>query len=702
VSLAGSYRHLQVRGRADGFDAQRTRLEEIKTHRGDLDSQPANHRHLHWAQAKVYAWLICQQRGLAEIEVALVYFDILSQQETAFVERHDAPSLALFFESLCARFLHWADQELAHRAARDRALQGLEFPHASFRLGQRALAEAVYRANSAGRCLLAQAPTGIGKTIATLFPVLKASPLQQLDKVFYLTAKTPGRTPALDAMRRILGRVAGVPLRVLELVAQEKACEHPDKVCHGESCPLARGFYDRLPQARQAALQAGILHKQALRELAQAHSVCPYYLGQELVRWSDVVVGDYNHFFDLNALLFRLTQSEGWRVSVLVDEAHNLVERSRQMYTAELDQSDWTLLRQHAPAALKKSFNRVQRQWTALIKQQTQDYQVHADLPHKLLGALQLLTQEITGFLTQHPNEVHGELQRCLFQALLFLRVAQWHGTHALFDVSMDAPQRGGSRSRLCLRNVVPAPLLQERWAAAHSVTLFSATLRPSQFFLDMLGLPASTVCLEVASPFDPGQLQVHVARHLSTRFSDREHSLHDLVQLVAAQYQRRPGNYLAFFSSFDYLQLAAARLGATYAQIPIWLQQRRMDETARDAFLARFTPQGQGIGFAVLGGAFGEGIDLPGSRLIGAFIATLGLPQVNAVNEQMKQCVQDFMGHGYDYTYLYPGIQKVVQAAGRVIRTPQDQGVLYLMDDRFASRQVQRLLPAGWNSHSC
>ena len=703
VALKGSFQHLQVRGRADGYDPNRNRLEEIKTHRGDLERQPDNHRQLHWAQAKVYACLMCQQLGLSDIEVALVYFDIGSQKETVLSERHQAAALQHFFESLCQRFLHWADQETAHRAARDAALSNLEFPHAEFRAGQRRLAEAVYKANIAGRCLMAQAPTGIGKTVGTLFPVLKAMPGQRLDKVFYLTAKTPGRQLALDALQLLQNKATALPLRVLELVAKSKACEHPDKACHGDSCPLARGFYDRLPQARQAAVQSGAikgaLNKPALRELALHHAVCPYYLGQELVRWSDVVVGDYNHFFDLNVQLFGQTVNEDWRVSVLVDEAHNLVERGRQMYTAQLDHTALRGLRHTAPHALKKPLDRLHRQWNALVKEQETAYQAHDALPGPFVAALQKLSADISELLAQEPTgagvELDPDLQNFYFETLVFLRLAELFGPHSLFDVSLESPQNPGQRSRanstLCIRNIVPGPQLESRWAAAHSVTLFSATLNPQKYLIDMLGLPESTAWIDVPSAFDPQQLQVTVARHISTRFQDRQRSLPSLVELMASQFKQTPGNYLAFFSSFDYLQMAADGLLALHPDIPVWQQSRRMNEPERDAFLARFSDTSQGIGFAVLGGAFGEGIDLPGARLVGAFIATLGLPQINPVNEAIQQRL------GYDYTSLFPGIQKVVQAAGRVIRTVNDRGVVHLMDDRFARASVKVLLPAWW-----
>ena len=692
ISLSGEYRHLTVRGRADGYDPDRNQLEEIKTYRGDLERMPANHRHLHWAQVKVYGWLLCDKLGMDEVRLALVYFDIGSGKETVLAETHSAAALKQFFEAQCERFLAWAEQELAHRAERDAALTALRFPHAAFRPGQRELAEAVYRAATGGRCLLAEAPTGIGKTIGTVFPLLKACPGQQLDKVFFLAAKTSGRRLAFDALSQ-LGAGKAVPLRVLELVARDKACEHPDKACHGESCPLAKGFYDRLPLARQAAVDGQVLDKETLRSVALEHNVCPYYLSQDLARWCDVVVGDYNYYFDGGAMLHALAVANEWRVGVLADEAHNLVERARKMYTAELDQAALRALRMTAPAALKKTLDRVHRCWNELHKAQEGDYQAYAEVPAKFTGALQQAIADITEHMTEHPSVFDAALQQFYFDALQFTRMAEVFDTHSLFDISK--PRAKGSV--LCIRNVIPAAFLGPRFTAARTATLFSATLRPVDFYTDMLGLPQDTVFVEVESPFAADQLRVKIVRGISTRYQDRDASLDPIAELIAAQFDAQPGNYLAFFSSFDYLQKAAQRFAARFPAIPFWEQSRGMDEGARDAFLARFTPDGRGIGFAVLGGSFGEGIDLPGERLIGAFIATLGLPQLNPVNEHIMQRMQETFGAGYDYTYLYPGLQKVVQAAGRVIRTQSDRGVIYLIDDRFARPQVMRLLPSWW-----
>ncbi|WP_342132491.1 ATP-dependent DNA helicase [Hydrogenophaga sp. OTU3427] len=687
VPLEGRHRHLWVRGRADGFDPQAGRLEEVKTHRGDIDRLPPNHRQLHWAQAKVYAWLLCQQQARDRLEVALVYFDLDRQTETVLAATHTALELQAFFEALCERFLHWADQERGHRTRRDAALRTLAFPFGDFRAGQRELAEAVYRAHTHQRCLLAQAPTGIGKTLGTLFPALRALPVAGTDQLYALSAKTPGRQLMLDG----LARLGELPLRTLELVARDKACEHPDKACHGDSCPLARGFYDRLPAARAAAVAAGRMDRAQVRVTALAHQICPYYLTQALVRWSDVVVGDYNHFFDPHAMLHALVAGDERSAALLVDEAHNLVERARGMYSAALDFDSFSAVRRQAPKGLKRAFNRLNKAWGGLLNSHDRPYQVLNEVPPDWMGALQGTVAAVAEHLAEQAAAPDGPLTHWYFDALHFQGLAESFGAHSLLDLSHE------HHGSLNLRNVVPAPFLRERWLAARGATLFSATLSPPDFARELLGLPENSAWRDVPSPFAATQLRVEVARDISTRYSDRAQSLDRLVDRIARHYLERPGNYLAFFSSFDYQHQASERLAERHPHVPQFAQARGMSEAERQTFVDRFTPDSQGVGFAVLGGAFGEGIDLPGARLIGAFIATLGLPQVNPVNEQMRARLQALLGDGWRYTYLYPGLQKVAQAAGRVIRTPEDRGLIVLMDDRFGQAEVRALLPGWW-----
>ena len=705
VAVAGAFRELVVRGRADGFDDSKGLLEEVKTHRGDFELIPSNHRALHWAQAKIYGHLVCQQFGLSKLTLSLVYFEIGSECETPLTEHCSADELRQVFDALCMRFLDWAQRQLEHRAARDASLLSLQFPHAAFRTGQRTLAESTFRAATLGRCLLAQAPTGIGKTMATIFPLLKAAPQERLDKIFFLTAKGPGRALALDAIDVLRRSQSSMSVRVVELVARETACEHPDKACHGGSCPLAKGFYDKLARARGAAAGLETQTRETLRKVALEHEVCPYYLSQEMVRWADVVVGDYNYYFDSAALLHGMTRASEWRVAVLVDEAHNLVDRARAMYSADLEAHVVRAVFKTAPVALRGPIGKLKRAVDTLAKGQEDAYKAYEEVPQRLTASLKDVSAAVSEHLATGPDAVDPDLLRLYFDVLRFVSLGESFSAHSLFDVSRSGhtgKARRASDATLCIRNVTPAPFLRPRFASAQTVVLFSATLSPHHFYADALGLPEDTAWLEVESPFTPDQLDVRIVTDVSTRFNHRQRSLAKISRLMATHYGSAPGNYLAFFSSFDYAEQAFEEFNRQHPAVPVWCQQRRMDGKERAAFLARFVHDGSGIGFAVLGGAFAEGIDLPGSRLVGAFVATLGLPQVNPVNEEMKRRLDLTAGDGYGYTYLYPGIRKIVQAAGRVIRTSDDKGHLFLIDDRFGRPEVKRLLPAWWRMQTC
>ncbi|MEP6548739.1 MAG: ATP-dependent DNA helicase [Gammaproteobacteria bacterium] len=688
LALSTSEATLTVRGRADGYDAATQRIDEFKTFRGDLARMKGNHRALHWAQLKTYGALLCRRDSLSYVDLALVYFDIDSQEETVLIERFEAEALDCHFAEACAQFSAWVDHEAAHQVERNAALLHLRFPHADFHAGQRLLAEAVYKAVLGKQCVLAQAPTGIGKTVGTLFPMLKAMAQGKLDKIFYLAAKSTGRQTALQATQLLKVSKPDLTLRVLELVAREKACVNPERSCHGESCPLAKGFYDRLAGARTAAVAMGQMDQSALRSVAASHQVCPYYLSQELVRWSDVVIGDYNYFFDTGGLLFGLATENEWRVGLLVDEAHNLIERARAMHTVSLVEADFRVAMSHAPAAIKRALIQLARRWTDLCVSQAADYCVLGQLPAPFLTALQHAVTRLSEFAGDQIELLGEELERLYFGALRFCQLADEFADHSIFDIT---------GTTICIRNVIPAPFLKRRFAIVHAAILFSGTLNPPNFYHDLLGLPDDTIFLDVPSPFMAEQLCVRIVGSISTRWKRRRASLLPIATLVAAQYNALPGNYLVFISSYDYLQDLSTEFSRRHPLIPTWRQHRSMSESDRREFIARFALDGSGIGFAVLGGAFAEGIDLPGDRLIGAFIATLGLPQVNAVNEAIAASLQENFGVGHEYTYLYPGLQKVAQAAGRVIRSTSDQGTLYLIDERYLRPDVRQHLPRWW-----
>lgn len=704
VSLSGRCGSLWVRGRADGYDSSLALVEEIKTHRGQVDRIPANQTAVHWAQAKVYGHLFCQRDGLDAINVRLLYFDPYLDRESPYTNRFDAGSLMQEFEALCARFVAWGAQEVDHRKQLLLALKDLAFPH-PMRAGQRDLARQVFQAARRQKVLLAQAPTGIGKTLGTLFPMLKAMAEDRLDKLFFLTAKTTGRALALDALDQLKGGGSRLPLRIIELVAREKACVNPGAACHGDACPRAKGFYDRLPAARQQAVQHAeqiVMRSAEVAAIAEAHAICPYYLGQELVRWADVVVADVNHWFDSSALLYSLAQSEDWRIGLLVDEAHNLVDRARGMYSASLTNQDFNGLRGQVGAPLKSAVSRLRKSWNALLESKPAEF-TEIDPDHAISNALDNFIARTTDYLAEHADQISSAVMELYFAALQWTRLVETFGDHSLCTLTRMEGESSGrlTSGALAIRNVVPAAFVAPRLAAAASVVLFSATLQPQAYYADLLGLPADYVWLDVPSPFRPEQLDVRMV-NLSTRWNDRSRSIEPIAELIVRQYDHRAGNYLAFFSSFHYLGQVAERVQALRPDVPVWVQESGMVESKRQWFIDQFEPEGRGVGFAVLGGAFAEGIDLPGSRLIGAFVATLGLPPVDPVQEATRRRIEaQWRGRGYDYACLVPGVRKVVQAAGRVIRGVDDEGVLYLIDDRFAAVRAKGLLPGWWAAHA-
>lgn len=797
--LEGTLKGITLKGRADGYLSAAESvasegyplLEEIKTHRGELDRIGDGQRQLHLAQLKVYGALLCLRDDLPAVRLRLVYYDIDRDQESPNESLWQANALIDFAEDLCARYALWHQQEAQHRRQRDLALQQLQFPYPEFRPFQRALSEAVYKGIFTRRQLLLEAPTGLGKTLGVSFPALKAMPKCGLDRLFLLSSRTTGRQLFMDALKQLIAGQSdtplpaaalpdallsdpalhkqGLPVRILELSAKERSCEHPDKACHGDSCPLAEGFFDQLPQARQEAAELRWLDQAQLRQLALKHNLCPYYLTQEMTRWCDLVVGDVNHYFDRQAVLFSLTQQNDWQVVPLVDEAHNLIDRARSMYSAQLDRFLFShalkgsKVAQAAPEALKKPLQAVQQGWRKLIAEEASDQldqggnlisgkpvSINLDqVPEQLNGYLHQLVTAITDYLADSMKEhqpshrqvallahdpAHGALpaspeqplQQLMFDTLSFLKLAELFDRHSLCTLQLA---RGNPKYRepkikasLKLQNLIPADFLRERFNTAYACVLFSATLSPAEYYRDLLGMAGhqtvtddtdNTVAtaktinnhhplrealwLSLPGPFHRDQLDLRRVS-ISTRFRDRNRSIPPICQRIATQYQQKPGNYLVYLSSFSYLQQLHNGLSERCPEIPLQVQSAGMKEEDRQRFIERFRTEQGLVGLAVLGGAFSEGIDLPGDALIGVFVATLGLPPYDDFHETLSQRLEQRFGDGYRYTYLYPGLRKVIQAAGRLIRSPEDTGVIELIDDRFMQPDIQALMPDWWD----
>ncbi|MCS5562670.1 MAG: ATP-dependent DNA helicase, partial [Oleiphilaceae bacterium] len=568
-SLTGKVLGMQLSGRADGYHPHKNRLEEIKTHRGDVSRIRPHQRALHRAQLRAYGALLCRQENRKNVELALVYYDTGRDKETVLTETATAGELWQELETLCGLYKAWAEQEEHHRELRDALLAKLRFPFPDFRPRQRQLAETVYKNSVKTGTLLLEAPTGLGKTLGTLFPALMAMPAAKQDRLYYLTCRNTARQLALDAvdkLRHAQDELQPWPLRTLELVSKDDACEHPDKACHGESCPLAKGFFDRLPDARAEAVQSKEpLNQENLAKIAADHDICPYFLAQEMARWCDLIIGDVNRLFDQSALLHGLIRQNNWQASVLVDEAHNLVDRARGMYSVQLEQQRLLKLKKTAPKPVKAALDRTARAWQALIRDHGEQAQpvFLATLPAQLLGALQALVSVITDYLADNPPDL--ALQEVLFEIVAFMKLADSFGDHSLCEFQRS----GRGRARLTIQNLIPADFLTERFKAAHSVLLFSATLSPGVYYRDLLGLPEDARFTSLPSPFSAGQLKVEFTPGISTRQVHREASLQPVAELIAKQYRARPGHYLAFFSSFKYAKEVSDALAKQAPDIP-------------------------------------------------------------------------------------------------------------------------------------
>ncbi len=644
--------------------------------------------------------MFCTKNGCDVINLALIYYNLGNQKEYPFKKTYTALELKDECESLVKKYCHWQTQINQRLTQRDSWIEQLQFPHVAMHPSQRHMAEAVYKAAATGRVVLAEAPTGTGKTLAGLFPAIKAIAHTKVDKIFYLTAKTTGKQLALENVALIASDATSTPLRTLELTAQEKACLEPDKRCTGDSCPYAFDFYTKLKTARQAAYEYPILNKQRLTQLAQEFQICPFYLSMEMSRWVDIVIADVNYYFDGTPLLLGLTKEFNWRPYLLVDESHNLIDRGRQMYSAELNRGLLRSAKKYAPEPIQKSLERINKHWLILLKNLPDNNTKLAlvpSLPEKFTLALTEFTNQYIELLQKNPEHPiqKTSVHEFFFAALNYQKVIETLND----DFCIDMQHINTKAEVLTLRNLIPAQLLAERLKHAHCACFFSATLQPAYYYQTLLGLPEDTIHIKVSSPFNREQLKINLAGNLSTRYKDRPTAIDPICHIIQAQIISEPGNAIVFFSSYEFLQQVEQQLYIKLEEsnINIITQSKRMSEEDREKFIEQFSLHNNLLGLAVLGGAFSEGIDLMGDTLKGVFIATLGLPQVNLVNEHIRHIMQTTFKQGYEFTYLYPGIQKVIQAAGRVIRSKTDTGYLWLLDERFQQSEIKKLLPEWW-----
>ena len=693
---------LKIEGRADGLihTKEQVMVDEIKGVLRELDrvQEPAG---IHLAQAKCYASMVAEQEGVDEIGVQMTYCQMETEEVKRFQYSYRSNELKVWFDEVIRQYEKWAKFQIEWRKARNASVKGIEFPF-PYRKGQRELAVSVYRTILRKKKLFIQAPTGVGKTISTVFPAVKAVGEELGEKIFYLTAKTITRTVAEQAFETL--REQNLKFKVITLTAKEKICFCEETSCNPDDCPYAKGHFDRVNDAvYELLMREDVMSREVLEAQARKHKVCPFEMALDVSTWVDGVICDYNYVFDPDARLRRFFAEGGaGGYLFLIDEAHNLVERGRQMYSAELCKEDFLavkkLVKGEAPRFAKRleACNKI----LLAMKKECENYKVLDNISHFGIQLMNVLSETDRYLEECVDKEVRETVLDFYFQVRSFLNI--YDGLDENYVVYTEYQENG--RFVLKLFCVNPAANLQKCLDKGNSAVFFSATLLPIQYYKRLLSTEKDNYAVYIDSSFDTKKRLLMNGVDVSTRYAMRSREMYQrYATYIFRVVKAKMGNYLIFFPSYrfmeDVYQEFTQLLASDEEKMELVIQQKHMDEEERENFLRAFEMGREKslIGFGVLGGIFSEGIDLTNEKLIGTLIIGTGLPQVCNEREILKSYFDQKGLYGFDYAYRYPGMNKVLQAAGRVIRTEDDRGVILLLDERFQREKGKEIFPKEW-----
>lgn len=692
-----------LRGRVDIVDFRIPRLSEIKTTLVPVEQVPASQHAIQWAQLYLYGYIFlksddsCAQKK-ESIELELLHVNIragTTSAERRTVSRDEASAFAISALECHARWMNRIND--AFDELRSTA-QTLDFPYAGFRPGQRDMAAAVFRSIRDGEGLLCEAATGIGKTISTLFPTCKAMGSGEIKQVTYLTAKVAGRLVALQSLKQM--HSAGLRISAVQIRAKQATCFCSNGGCERDEtgrCPMTLGFFDRLPEARDELISMGIIEGEQLDEVAWRYQLCPFELALQMLPWVHVVIADYNYVFDPLVRLPHYSESRMDSV-LLIDEAHNLVGRSREMFSGHLSRhrcfEEAHICRPTHPL-LTRSFERLANTMLLHVRSQEGVELVSDENDTDIARAAADTIEEIASCMGEAPPlpESCADMFRMLCR---YVAINEIFSTQhkSITEVSLRGRRKEVVVTLYCLD---ASNALAKQLKLYKSKIVFSATLRPSTFYRDTLGLPEITTQLQVASPFNSARANHTVVDWIDTRYRKRKDSLHKLVELIKLVAEKQQGSYLVFFPSYAYLDQTYAAFTEAYPTLATWRQQPQQSKDEQNELLIRLKNPGHRIGFAILGGVFGEGIDYLGGSLIGVIIVSTGLPGLNVKTQLVADHYRQQGNDGYDFAYRYPGFSRVLQTAGRLIRSESDSGVVVLVDDRFKQTFYRALYPESW-----
>ena len=692
---------LRVEGRADGIFSQDDRfcIDEIKGVYKNLElmEEPVL---VHRAQALCYAWIYLDAHDLEKIDIQMTYAHLDTEVIKRFRETLTRAELKQWYEELTDSYHKWLAYQIEWRKKRNESMENLEFPFA-YRKGQRKMVSGIYHAISKKEQIFIQAPTGVGKTMSAVFPAVRAIGQGMAETVFYLTARTITRTVAQDAFEILRDR--GLLFKVITITAKEKLCFCDKPECDPEKCPYAKGHYDRINDAvYELWTTEQSFDRETLLRHAQKWQVCPFEMSLDLAIWMDGVICDYNYVFDPNVCLKRFFgENVSGNYLFLIDEAHNLVDRGREMYSASICLNDVIETRKFVkPYSQKlwKKLGKVKKQMEEL-RQNCGEWKVEENagvLPISLLS----VQGELDQFLEESPaQEVVDGILDFYFEVRDFLNISELVDDNYVVYTAFDE----NGRFYMKLFCVNPAENLQKCLDKGNSTVFFSATLLPLQYYRKMLSTRSENFGMYVESPFEQKKRCLMICRDVSSKYTRRGYEEYrKIAEYIARMSWQKKGNYMVFFPSYrlmeDVYQVYQDEFSVSWVRCIS--QHASMTELEREEFLEEFTEETEEtlVGFCVMGGIFSEGIDLIGDRLIGAAVVGTGLPQVNCEREILKGYYDEKGEQGFDYAYRYPGMNKVLQAAGRVIRTKEDTGAILLMDERFLNRDYRNLFPREWN----
>ena len=688
---------IQIEGRADGIQktADGVVVDEIKGVLRELEyiEKPVS---VHLAQAKCYGYIYGKQQELDSITVQMTYCQMETEEVKRFQETFSIEELERWFLDIVMQYEKWARFQVEWRQTRDATIKEAEFPY-PYREGQRELVTSVYRTILRKKKLFIQAPTGVGKTMATIFPAVKAVGEGLGDKIFYLTAKTITRTVAEQAFQIL--KKNGLQYKVATLTAKEKICFCEKAECNPDVCPYAKGHFDRVNDAVYEMITTmEEMSRENIETQAKKHSVCPFEMGLDVSLWVDAIICDYNYVFDPNAHLKRFfSEGKKGEYLFLIDEAHNLVERGREMYSAVLYKEEFLQMKKAVRYESVKLTRQLEgcNQMLLEMKRECQTYKEYNSISHfalKLLNVMNGLQK-----LLEEKEQVDEEVLEFYFHVRNFLNIYEEVDENYVIYTELEE----GGDFKLKLFCVNPAVKLQNFLSQGNSTVFFSATLLPIRYYKKLLSVETDDYAVYAHSPFKEANRLLVLGQDVSTKYTRRGYEMYERFAIyIKNVMQAKPGNYLVFFPSYRFMEEVRETFERYRTEeMCCMMQEQNMNEQDREAFLQEFEAEREGslAGFCVMGGIFSEGIDLTKERLIGAMIVGTGLPQVCNEREILKQYFDRHGENGFDYAYLYPGMNKVLQAAGRVIRTEEDKGVIALLDDRFAGRRYLEIFPREW-----